>query len=211
MNADAFVLFGAPVVAGAAVGYLCGGRLSGLLSVRLRRIWLLWLAAVLQCAQFSTSAWARYGEVARVPLLVATFAAALAWLTVNTPRRPRLMQLSAWTAVVGGIANAAAIAVNGRMPYSRSAAAAAGLRPGTETAKNVAAGTHTHLLVLGDIIPVAAVHAVVSIGDLLIVAGVIGLITSAMHHVVAPKENPACTPGPSESSPAATSPAPGSI
>lgn len=183
VNTNALILFGVPVLAGAMLGYLCGGTLTALSSsrMRLRRIWLLWLAAALQIAQLSTAAWpAPYGSRARTPFLAATFATALVWLAVNTPHRPWALQLSAWAAMAGGTLNAVAIAVNGRMPYSTQAAAEAGLRPGATTAKNAAATAHTHLRAIGDIIPIPPVHAVISIGDLLIVAGVIGIIAIAM-------------------------------
>lgn len=189
MNTNALILFGVPVLAGVILGYLRGGTLTPLTSgMRLRRIWLLWLAAALQIVQLSTPAWpAPYGSRARIPLLAATFATALVWLALNTPRRPRALQLSAWAAVAGGTLNAVAIAVNGRMPYSTQAAAEAGLRPGATIAKNAAATAHTHLRAIGDIIPVPPVHAVISIGDLLIVVGVIGIIASAMR-AAAPRE-----------------------
>ncbi len=181
MRLTVLILFGAPVGAGVLVGYLCGGRLSGLSAVRLRRIWLLWLAAALQILQLTTPAWpAGLGSPARMALLAGTFVTGLVWLALNTSDRPRVLQLSVWTVAAGGILNGVAVAANGRMPYNRSAAATAGLRPGTLTAKNIAAGAHTRVPALGDIIPVAAVHAVLSVGDLLIIAGVIGLIASAM-------------------------------
>ncbi len=182
MRLTAVILFGAPVGAGVLVGYLCGGRLSGLSAVRLRRLWLLWLAAALQILQLTTTqVWpAGLGGPARVALLAGTFVTGLAWLALNTPDRPGVMQFAVWTIAAGGILNGVAVAANGRMPYNRSAAATAGLRPGTLTAKNIAAGAHTRVPALGDIIPVAAVHAVLSVGDLLIIAGVIGLIASAM-------------------------------
>lgn len=42
------ILLVAPVVVGVLVGYATGGRLTNLLSVRLRGLWLLWLAVAVQ-------------------------------------------------------------------------------------------------------------------------------------------------------------------
>ncbi|MEU7903602.1 hypothetical protein [Actinoplanes sp. NPDC049118] len=41
----------APVVSGVALGYLLGGRLAGFRTIRIRALWLVWLAAGVQFAQ----------------------------------------------------------------------------------------------------------------------------------------------------------------
>jgi uncharacterized protein DUF5317 len=174
-------LFGIPVLAGVAAGLCSGGTFRGLLATRLRALRLLWLAAIVQVAQFSTRSLPRpYDTGLRLPLLAVTFALVIAWLVVNLRGRTRTMRAAAATIMAGGLLNATAIAANGRMPYLRSAAAAAGIGSGYQTAKNVAATTHTRLAAMGDVIPVPPLRAVVSIGDILIVGGTIILVAAAM-------------------------------
>src|SRR4051794_32726563 len=47
------ILIAAPPLAGAVFGYLSGGRIKGLLTLRVRALWLVWLAAAAQLAQYS--------------------------------------------------------------------------------------------------------------------------------------------------------------
>lgn len=197
MDARTLIVFATPVATGVAIGRLRGGRLSQLSAIRLERLWLLWLAAALHALQMTPSTWPVSHGPARLPVLAATYAAALTWLARNTVHRPHRQQSSIATAATGATLNAVAITVNGRMPYSRSAAAAAGLGPGGTTAENLAATAHTRLLVLGDIIPVPRLHIVLSIGDLAVIAGVAALISTAMQHTaiqdtVTPKESSPC-------------------
>ena len=177
MNPDLAVLLLFPVVAGALAGYATGGSLAGLLGNRLRALWLLWLAAAVQVGELSIRA---VGRDLRLPLLAVTFALAGAWLALNLPGRPRVMKGAACAALAGAAANGLAIAANGRMPYSPAAARLAHIPVGSATPKNVAAGPGSHLTALGDIIPVPVLHAIVSAGDILIVAGAIILIAAAM-------------------------------
>jgi hypothetical protein len=51
VDIDTVILFTAPVAAGVLAGYLTGGSLAGLLSIRLRALWLVWLAAVVQIGE----------------------------------------------------------------------------------------------------------------------------------------------------------------
>lgn len=178
LSLPAAALFLSPVAAGVVAGYAAGGSLAGLISTRLRALWLVWLAAGLQAAQLAGAV-----RGLRGPLLAAVFGLAAAWLAVNLAGRPRLMRAAAAVALAGGVANGAAIAANGRMPYLPAAARAAGLSPGVQTPKNIAAGPASHLIALGDIIPVPPLAAVISAGDILIIAGVIALIAAAMRQV----------------------------
>lgn len=183
MGVTPLILFGGPVAVGTAVGYLSGGRLRRLLGVRLRWLWLLWLAAAVQIAQLATANLpSATGHRLRAPLLALAFALALLWLGVNAPGRTWPWKTGVGLAVTGAVLNALPIAVNGRMPYSLSAAAVAGLRAGSQTAKNVPAGRGTRLLALGDTIPVPSLHAVVSIGDVLLAIAAALLVATAMHH-----------------------------
>jgi len=181
VNFLAAILFIAPVAAGVLVGYAMGGSLAGLVSARLRLLWLLWLAAVVQAGELGTRALSgALGRDLRLPLLTVTFALVGAWLAANLPGRSRAMQIAVCMALTGGLANGLAIAANGRMPYLPAAARIAQLPAGLATPKNVAAAPGSHLVALGDIIPVPQLHAVLSIGDTLIVTATIVLIATAM-------------------------------
>ncbi|GGU93159.1 hypothetical protein GCM10010260_30000 [Streptomyces filipinensis] len=203
MGASALILFGGPVAAGTAAGYLSGGRLSRLTDVRLRWLWLLWLAAAVQVAQLATvSLPGTAGRLLRAPLLALVFALGLLWLGVNAQGRNRPFQTGVGLALTGAVLDALPIAVNGRMPYSLSSAAVAGLRAGSQTAKNVPAGRGTRLLALGDTIPVPPLHAVVSIGDVLLAIAAGLLVATAMQHPAhaAREGNQPCPPTPSPGS-----------
>jgi hypothetical protein len=166
-----------PLAAGVLAGYLTGGSLAGLLSIRLRTLWLLWLAAVVQIGELYAR---KLGHEWRLPLLAITFGLAGAWLVANLPGRSLVMKLAGCAALAGGLANGVAIAANGRMPYLPAAARTAQIPPGLATPKNVAAAPGSHLIALGDTIPVPPLHAIISIGDILIIIATIALIASAM-------------------------------
>jgi hypothetical protein len=172
MTAGLVGLLLAPVVVGIVAGYAAGGRLS-VLTGRLRGLWLLWAAFVVQVAQFFLAG-------ARVPLLVAVYAIVLGWLVLNALRWTPAMRVAPAVVLLGLALNAAAIAANGRMPYSPEAAVRVGLPAGEVTAKNEPSDQDTWLAQLGDVIPVAAVHKVISIGDVLIGIGGAALIAAAM-------------------------------
>ncbi|UWE12769.1 DUF5317 domain-containing protein [Actinacidiphila bryophytorum] len=182
MGFTALILFGGPVAVGAVAGYLTGGRLNRLAGIRLRQLWLVWLAAAVQVVQLATARLpGAAGHRLRGPLLALAIGLALLWLCVNALGRARTLQAAVGLALTGALLNALPIAANGRMPYSRSAAATAGLHAGAQTAKNVAAGRSTHLLALGDTIPLARLHAVISIGDILLATAAALLVAAAMH------------------------------
>ncbi|MFK8905829.1 DUF5317 family protein [Streptomyces sp. YS-3] len=182
MSGQAMMLFGFPAIVGVTAGYASGGRLGGLVATRLRALWLVWLAGAMQMAEYTTSRIdGRPGQALRSVLLATAFVTVLGWLLVNLRGRSRLLKTAASTALAGGLLNGMAIALNGRMPYSPAAAAAAGIPPGQETAKNIAAAHGSRLTLLGDFIPVPPVHAVISIGDILITLGAAVVIATAMH------------------------------
>jgi Family of unknown function (DUF5317) len=177
VDIETVILFAAPLAAGALAGYAAGGSLAGLLSTRLRALWLLWLAAVVQVGELYAR---NLGHGWRLPLLVITFALAGAWLAANLPGRSLVMKTAGCVALAGGLANGVAIAANGRMPYLPAAARTAGIPPGLATPKNVAAAPGSHLTALGDTIPVPPLHVIISIGDILIIIATIILIATAM-------------------------------
>ncbi|MET8153303.1 DUF5317 family protein [Actinoplanes sp. NPDC049668] len=159
----------APVVVGVALGYLFGGRLAGFGAIRIRALWLVWLAAAVQFAQY------RFDGAA--PMLAVIFAAVLAWLAVNLPGWPRAVRAAAVVIVLGASLNGLAIALNGRMPYD---AGDAGSHPPAVTAKNEPADAGTRLAVLGDTMAIPPLRAVVSPGDLLIGGGSCAFVVFVM-------------------------------
>ena len=100
------------------------------------------------------------------------------------------MQVAVALILLGGGLNAAAIAANGRMPYSESALVSAQVTAeqrarGERSPKHVAADDATRLSWLGDVIPVRPIKKVVSLGDLILLAGVAALLAAAMRPPVA--------------------------
>lgn len=187
MSAASVVLLLIPPAVGVCAGYAAGGRLGRLTSMRFRAGWLLFLAALVQAAQY-------YAEPVRdlfehrlgVPMLALVFALVAAWLLVNLLRWPTPFRLAGTVIVVGASLNGLVILLNGRMPYSLAAARQAGFRQGLETPKNMPAGSGTALRFLGDIVPVSPLHKIVSLGDVLIVLGGSLLIALAMRQTVVP-------------------------
>jgi hypothetical protein len=161
-----FLLMAVPPVAGVAAGYLLGGRLAGFRAIRIRALWLVWLAAGVQFVQYS---------VGGAPLLAVVFALVLVWLAVNLPRWPAAVRVAGVVIVLGASLNGLAIALNGRMPYAHTDPGAT-----TETTKNEPADTDTRLGLLGDTIAVPALRAVISPGDILIGGGACAFVVLAM-------------------------------
>jgi hypothetical protein len=203
-----FLLTISPPVIGVAVGYLSGGRLSGFRGLRIRALWLVWLAAALQFAQYSVEPVRAFAEdTVGVPMLVPVFAVVLVWLGVNLPGWPRAIRLAGLAIALGAALNGAAIAANGRMPYDQGAVAGLGLRAGIETPKNEPAEAGTRLAFLGDTIGIPVLRKVASPGDVLIAFGAAALVVLAMRRARRPEEttddpNPEPTPAPDAGHPA---------
>jgi hypothetical protein len=181
MSMHAALLYCVPPIVGVAVGYLLGGRLRQLAGLRLRALWLLWPAAAGQLLALRLLT----GVPAAVAV-VAAFGAASACLAVNL-RDSRPVAVTGSVVLAGAALNAVAMVLNGGMPYSPAAAARAGGTAVADTVKNAAAQPGTRLLPLGDVIAVPPLHAVVSVGDLLITVGIAALVATSMHrHTPAP-------------------------
>jgi Family of unknown function (DUF5317) len=175
------ILLVAPVVVGVLVGYATGGRLTNLLSVRLRGLWLLWLAVAVQAAQYYLP-WLRrlLQDDLGIPTLAIVFATVALWVAVNVVRWPRALQLAAGLIVLGAIGNGVVIAANGRMPYAPQAAVQAHLPATWTSPKNEPLHDGTRLAFLGDVISLGPLGEFVSVGDVLIAAGVSAVVTMAV-------------------------------
>jgi hypothetical protein len=195
-----FLLTVAPPLFGVGLGYLLGGRLAGFRTVRVRALWLVWLAALVQFAQYSVAEVRFFvEETVGLPMLALVFGIVLTWLAVNLPGWPAAIRVAGVAIVLGAALNGAAIAANGRMPYDPAAAVGLGLPETVETPKNEPAGTHTRLAPLGDTIPVPILRKIISPGDILIAGGACALVVLAMRRHRRPDEpaaRPAAQPTP---------------
>jgi Family of unknown function (DUF5317) len=147
---------------------LCGGKLSRLATLRLRRQWSIAAALVIQVVIISIIPSGLSPAVA-AGFHLASYGLTLVFVAANW-RIPGMVIL-----VAGGLANLTAIGANGGvMPASQRALEMAGRIPPDGAFVNSNVQTDAHLLFLGDVfaiprsIPVANVF---SIGDVLLVVG----------------------------------------
>ena len=164
------------VVGGVAVGALLGGSVLRLERLGLRRLRLLGAAVGIQLV--GTIA---LGGSAYVVAIAASLVLACAFVVGNP-------QLPGRELIIAGLAlNALVIIVNGAMPVSPTAAARAGVNL-TALAGDPRhmVDAHAHLAWLGDRIPLALPWQpqVLSIGDVLVAAGVGLLIANGMRRGV---------------------------
>jgi hypothetical protein len=160
------VLLVAFVALAGALVPIASGRLSALLDLRFRSLWLLAAAVALQFAAFAipgdADAW-------RITAHVASFPVGLAFVWANRTI-PGL-----WVIAVGAVLNGIAIAANGGvMPASASAVRTAGLEADPGRFVNSGVLADPNLLFLGDVFAIPASWPfanVFSVGDVLIAIG----------------------------------------
>jgi hypothetical protein len=116
--------------------------------------------------------------------LVASYAGVGGWLAVNAATSAGGLRIGFAVVLAGWLLNVVAMALNDGMPVSTAAQAAIGaggqaIDEGSLW-KHVPATGSTRAAVLGDVIPVAPVHAVVSAGDIALLAGVGAVVASAL-------------------------------
>ena len=179
------MLFLLAIVVGMAGGALARGRLSNLPMLKLRRVWILFVALLIQVLIFPLFSPQPLLPYAIAPLHLASYALVLGWIAMNLRTRPM------WMVGLGGVLNFLVLAVNGGyMPVSLDALARAGQ---ASTADHLAAagvyanvipmGADTRLNVLGDIlampdwVPLARVF---SLGDIVIAFGIAWLVAKGM-------------------------------
>lgn len=181
-----FILYA--LVIGLVVGYLVGGRPSGLATIQFRWGWVALFGLAVQVALFSGPVTERIGA-AGPPLYVAS----TAFVFVAVLRNIRIPGLA--LVALGAASNLAAIAANGGyMPASPAALAAlgGGVAPGYSNSTVVtspALEPLTDIFVLPSWLPFANVF---SVGDVLIAVGVAVTIVVAMRawRSVPPAEEP---------------------
>ena len=177
-------LFAFAALAGIAVGYALGGRLRALAELHLRAPALVWLALGLQLALYAPGARA-LPDAARTGVIVLSVAVVGVWLLVNTRAATGGLRLAFAVVAAGWLLNVAAIVPNGSMPVSTVALRRAGAPPTLMVDeghlwKHVAADRATVLPWLGDVLPVRAAGAVVSVGDVVLAVGIGSLVAGAM-------------------------------
>jgi len=168
-----FILYG--VVIGILAGFLLGGRLAGLATVRFRLGWLAIVALAVQVVLFSSLADALSTDVRRAIYVAST---ALVGIVVLANLRLAGVPLIA----LGAALNLAAIVANGgSMPADPAALAALGMTADGSTNSVVVAGPAlaplTDLFAMPSWMPLSNVF---SIGDVLIGIGVAVAIAAAM-------------------------------
>jgi hypothetical protein len=178
------------LAAGACVGRLRGGRLARLADVRFRASGLLFAALGVQLSL------GRLPGALRLPSILLSYAAVGLWIKCNLGQWRRPLRVAMAVIAAGWALNLAAIVPHGGMPVAADALAAVGAPSGYDVEaghlyKHVAAGPETGGVGrwLGDSIPVAPLHAVVSMGDLLLAAGLAGFVASAMRGSVSPRSS----------------------
>jgi len=172
------------IALGVVAGWALGGRLRGLRELSLRHVPLVLGALVLQVVAAEVPARGASGGM-RLALVVVSYVLAGAWLLEQAWRSRGALRAGIALVAVGWLANFVAIAANGGMPVSSAALRAAGLRAALAVedghlGKHVHAGRHTVLGVLGDVIPLRVFAAAVSVGDLVMVSGVVVAVVALM-------------------------------
>jgi Family of unknown function (DUF5317) len=170
-----FVLLAIPL--GVVIGFLIGGRLDRLGSLRFAWPWLAVAGLAAQVLLFSPALADRIEAGVGAAIYVASTAAVLVAVVRNL-RVPGMVLVA-----LGAVSNLAAIVANGGvMPTTQAALAAAGLAP-TEAFSNSAAFADPRLGLLTDIfaIPAGLPFAnVFSVGDVLIGLGIALVVALAM-------------------------------
>jgi hypothetical protein len=162
------------LVVSLAVGWLAGGRLANLAHVELRATWLVFLAVAAQLVLAGVAALGVPGELVARPLLGASHLALLGFIAANRYRPGMLLVL------VGLALNAVVSLANGGMPVAGEALVALGGQAAVEPGKHQLLTEATHLPWLADVIPVPFLRSVLSVGDLLLAAGVGILVVAQM-------------------------------
>jgi len=170
---------------GIIVGYLRGGRISRLPSLEFRAGWLVLAALIIQLLIFPLFSKKPILPYATTALHIISYVLLFGWLLLNVRIIPLLV------IAIGAIANFLAISLNGGyMPSSMTALRMAGSQAMVENLSRadtygnvIRMGADTRLDVLGDWlylpswIPFATAF---SIGDLLIMAGIVWLVAKGM-------------------------------
>jgi hypothetical protein len=165
------------LVLGLASGLARGGTVSNLGRVRFRFPALVPAGLVLQVGAEVTGG--PRPTTRGIVALCASYVLLAAFVTANR-RLPGALAIGA-----GLVLNLAAIVANGGMPVSMEAARVAGIEPGTylhSAVKHRELLPGTPLGFLGDVIPLPYMRTVVSIGDVVLAAGIFRLVDALVRY-----------------------------
>jgi hypothetical protein len=180
------MLFLVSVAVGILIGYLARGRLSNLGHLRLRGLWLVLVALLLQVLIFPLFTDRPIIPVGTAALHIVSYVLLFAFLMVNVFRiRPLLL------VGLGAVLNLLVISVNGgHMPASVAALEKAGatdvvvaLEEAPVYGNIVRMGDSTSLDALGDVLYIPAgfpLARTFSVGDVLVMVGLVWLTVSGM-------------------------------
>ena len=129
----------------------------------------------------------------RVGVLVASYVLVGVWLVANLAQGSHWHRAGLAWLTVGYALNLAAIVPNGNMPVSIGALRRVGgspqaLQHGANLDKHVAFSDGGPLSVLGDVVPVDALRAVISVGDIAMVIGIVMVIAAGMSRLAEPHD-----------------------
>jgi hypothetical protein len=174
-----------PLLAAAVAVVARRGSLRGVLSLRLRYIWLIWLAAGVQFLRASDPAWAApfLTPLSGLWPVLVTWACAAAFIAVNLGSLRRSARAGLTVFAVGCTLNSLTVALNGGMPFSVSAARRTGMSEAAIGAPSVGhrwLGPHPVLKPFADVIAMPGLHMVMSAGDILMLIGAAWLLTAVL-------------------------------
>lgn len=157
-------------------GYLRGGRLSRI-AEGVGWSWLLLVGLALQVAVDATGPGGQLPSLVGTGLLLASQLLVAVWGFLNRFRPGMPLVL------LGLLLNAVVLVANGAMPVAPEAIAAIGL-PGVEpiSGKHELMTDHSRLRYLADIVPLPPLRTIVSIGDIVLGAGLIPLLSHLMSY-----------------------------
>ena len=165
-----------------ALGYVRGGRLRRVADAPLHWAWLLLLGLSLQVLVDIGAArgFVQTASLGGWLLLFASQLLVLVWVLRNA-HLPGMALVA-----LGLVLNAAVIAANGAMPVSPEALTALGAEQGaTPTGKHTLLTEETRLPWLADILPLPPLRSIISVGDIVLAAGLIPLTHALMTHAPA--------------------------
>ena len=182
-------LFAIAVAVGLSAGYARGGRLGRLGHLRLR-------APVLAGLALAAQAGAGLAPTSsRSSIVVVSYAMVGTWLALNLGGRPRALRLGIGLLALGWLLNGVAMAPHGGMPVSATAMEEVGFPAGYDVTdghlyKHVGDDRDTPVDWLGDVIPVRSLGAVISLGDLALLAGIAVCLGAGMRSSACDPELP---------------------
>lgn len=163
--------------------------MRNIVDVEFWKIWLIWLAVAVEFFSRLVLPDALYGST-RIVALGTSLALVGVWLGGNLRRQTPSVRAALTIVTVGYLLNGVVILLNGGMPVSAWAMGIAGVP--MELFEG-ARGLHRHVLLdeqtllpfLGDIVPVpmGPLGKAVSLGDFVLMAGVVHLVSSCMGRV----------------------------